>query len=280
MKRTVLLAAVALLVSQHAFAGGAWIKSYAQAEQKAKAKNQNIFVDLFADWCGWCHKFEQDVIPSEAFQKASDNMVLLRLNTEDGGDGSAFAQKFGVTSLPTFLILAPDSTIVGIIRGYQPAVEFAGSMRESETRYEEFLKRAAAEPTYAKDFRKRLDIAKEFRMRYSLPKAEQRFNTLTAEKGVPADIRDEAFYELALTELLQKKYDDTMSTVKRFRAVQSKGDAYERAQLLVGDVYLQQGNYAKAMAEYKSFKAKFPNSPMNRNIDMILPRLQQQMGSK
>jgi len=280
VKRIALLAAVALLAGQQAFAAGAWTKSFAAAQQKAKAKNQNIFVDLFADWCGWCHKFEQDVIPSEAFQKASDNMVLLRLNTEDGGDGTAFASRFGVTSLPTFLILAPDSTIVGIIRGYQPAGDFAASMKESEKRYGEFLARANNEANIAKDYQKRFDLANEFRMRYSLPKAEQRFAKLTAEKGVPANLRDESFYQLALVQLLQKHYDDSMSTVKRFRTVQSKGDSYERAQLLVGDVYLQQGNYAKAIEEYRRFKSQFPNSPMNRNIDVIIPQLQQKMGSK
>ena len=277
MKRIALLAVAVLLVQQQAFAAGTWIKTYSQALQKAKTKNQNIFVDLFADWCGWCHKFEQDVIPSEAFQKASDSMVLLRLNTEDGADGSAFAQKFGVTSLPTFLILAPDSSIVGILRGYQPPAEFAGSMKEAERRYDEFLKRAAGEGSYAKDYQKRLDLAKEFRMRYALPKAESRFKSLATEKGPPVNVRDEAFYELALVQLLQKRYDDTLATINKFGTVQTKGDAYERARILVGDVYLQQGNYARAAAEYKKFKATFPSSPLNKNIDMILPRVEQQI---
>jgi len=279
VKRIALLAAVALLAGQQAFAAGAWIKSYSQAEQKAKAKNQNIFVDLFADWCGWCHRFEQDVIPSEAFQKASDKMVLLRLNTEDGGYGTAFAQKFGVTSLPTFLILAPDSTIVGIMRGYLPPAEFAAAMKESEKRYGDFLQRAASEPTYAKDFQKRFDLANEFRMRYSLPKAENRFKVLTNEKGIPVNLRDESFYQLGLVQLLEKKYDDTLATIARFRTVQTKGDAYERSQLLIGDVYLQQGKYDKAIDQYKKFKAMFPNSPLNQNIDRLLPQLQQRAGS-
>jgi thioredoxin-related protein len=275
VKRIALLAAVALLAGQQAFAAGAWIKSYSAAEQKAKASNRNIFVDLFADWCGWCHKFEQDVIPSEAFQKASDKMVLLRLNTEDGGDGTAFAQKFGVTSLPTFLILAPDSTIVGIVRGYLPPAEFASAMKESEKRYDDFLQRAADEPKFAKDYQKRFDLANEFRMRYSLPRAETRFRTLTTEKGVPVNLRDESFYQLGLVQLLQKKYGDSVATITRFRTVQTKGDAFERSQLLLGDVYMSQGQKDKAIAEYKKFKTMFPNSPLNANVDRILPQLQQ-----
>ena len=127
MKKLAIVAALALAVSSTASASP-WIKSFAQAQQKAKTKNQHIFVDLFADWCGWCHRFEQDVIPSQAFQQATDDMVLLRLNTEDQGDGTSFARRYSVTSLPTFLILDKDAIIVGIIRGYQVPADFANSI--------------------------------------------------------------------------------------------------------------------------------------------------------
>ena len=99
MKRTALLAVALLLFVQQAVASP-WLKDIASAQKKAKEKNQLIFVDLFADWCGWCHRFEQEVIPSQAFQSSTDNMILLRLNTEDGKDGSRFAHDFGINSVP------------------------------------------------------------------------------------------------------------------------------------------------------------------------------------
>ena len=111
MKRTLLICAALILLTQQLFAGGTWLKSVAAAEKQAKQRNELIFVDLFADWCGWCHKMEQEVFPSEAFQKATANKVLLRLNTEDAADGSKIAQQFGVTTLPTFLLLTPEGTI-------------------------------------------------------------------------------------------------------------------------------------------------------------------------
>lgn len=276
MKKLVILAALALAVSTTASASP-WIKSFAEAQQKAKAKNRHIFVDLFADWCGWCHKFEQDVIPSEPFQKATDDMVLLRLNTEDQGDGTRFAQRYSVTSLPTFLILDKDATIVGIIRGYQVPSDFANSIKDVEGRYAGFMKRVAGEPSIAKDFQKRLDLAKEFRIRYALAQAEERFRKLTNERGVPVNVRDESYYELALTQLLQKKFDDSMATIKRFGTFQKSGEQYEKSRLLVGDVYLQQGKVDRAVAEYRSFKSAFPQSQYNKNIDMILPQLERQI---
>jgi thioredoxin-related protein len=276
VKKLAIVAALALAVSSTASASP-WIKSFAQAQQKAKTKNQHIFVDLFADWCGWCHRFEQDVIPSQAFQQATDDMVLLRLNTEDQGDGTSFARRYSVTSLPTFLILDKDAVIVGIIRGYQVPADFANSIKDVEGRYDGFMKRVAGEPSIAKDFQKRLDLAKEFRIRYALPQAEERFRKLTTEKGVPVAVRDESFYELALSQLLQKKFDDTMSTIQKFGALQKTGENYEKSRLLMGDVYLQQGKIDRAVAEYRSFKTAFPQSQYVKNIDMILPQLERQI---
>ena len=276
--RKLAILVLALAISSTASASP-WIKSYTQAQKKAKEKNRLIFVDLFADWCGWCHKFDQDVVPSEAFQKVTDNMVLLRLNTEDQGEGTNLSRHYNVTNLPTFLVLDPEGVVVGIIHGYQAPNDFAASVKEVEGRYDAFMKRVSAENTYGRDFQKRLDLAKEFRIRYALPQAETRLKKLIGERSVPVNVRDESYYELALTQMMARKYDDSLSTVQKFAAVQNKGEQYEKSRLLVGDVYLQEGKYDKAVAEYRSFKSAFPQSQYVKNIDMLLPQLERQMAT-
>jgi len=274
LKRILLLAAVATLLTQQAFAGP-WLKSLATAKQKAKEKDELIFVDLFADWCGWCHKMEQEVFPAEAFQKATDNKVLLRLNTEDGGEGQKLAQDFSITSLPTFLLLTPQGSIAGVIRGYFPADQFVRALADTEKSYRDFQKEVANESSITTDYAKRLELARAFRSRYALADGEKRFAKLTTESGVPADIRDNAYYELALTQAIDKHYDDALKTIKKFESVQTKGDMYEKARLLAGDIYVQQGNYKLALSEFKDFKQKFPKSQYIANIDVVLPQLEQ-----
>lgn len=279
MRKLALFTALALVIASTASASP-WIKSFTQAQKKAKEKNQLIFVDLFADWCGWCHRFEQDVIPSQAFQNATDKMVLLRLNTEDQSEGTALARQYTVTSLPTFLVLDGDGMIAGAIRGYQPANEFAASLKEVEGKYDDFMKRVRNENSIGRDYQKRFELAKEFRIRYAAPQAETRFKKLLAEKNVPTAIRDEAYYELALSQMLEKKYTDSIATIQQFGKLQTKGENYEKARLLAGDVYLQQGKLDRAAAEYRSFKAAFPQSQYVKNIDMLLPQIERQIGRK
>ncbi|HEX6639939.1 MAG TPA: hypothetical protein VF215_02445, partial [Thermoanaerobaculia bacterium] len=59
-RRILLAAAMALVLAPQMFAG-TWLKSIAAAQKVAKEKNQLILVDMFAEWCGWYHRFEKEV---------------------------------------------------------------------------------------------------------------------------------------------------------------------------------------------------------------------------
>lgn len=279
-RRLILSAALALALAPQTFAGGAWLKSIDAAQKAAKAKNQLILVDMFAEWCGWCHRFEREVFPSEAFQNASADLVLLRLDTEDQKDGTALARKYQVTSLPTFVLLAPDLSVAGMIRGYAPAPQFVQMLKETRDKYTAFQKRVAAEGKIAKDYTARLELAKEFVTRSAYDKSEPRFRKLMTEKGVPAAVRDEAYYQLALSYAVQQKFDQGLKTVRDLTAVSKTGDSVERARLLAGQIYLQQGNLLGARNEFRSFKQQYPKSPLVNNIDAVLPDIERRLAGQ
>lgn len=280
MKRLAVIAAFMLLVTPQAFAGGTWLKSMAAAQKEARAKNQLIFVDLFAEWCGWCHRFEKEVFPSQVFQQASGDLVLLRLDTEDRADGTKYAQQYQVTSLPTFLLLTPDLTIAGIIRGYAPPNEFSRMLTETRTKYAAFTKKVKNEQALSRDYQGRLDLAREFTARQGYAQSETRLKKLVGEKAAPVDVRDQAYYELALAQVLQKKYDAALKTINTLSTLQKTGESLERSRILAGQIYMEQGNIAGAANEFRNFKAKFPNSPLNRNVDQVLPQLERQLGTR
>lgn len=274
MKRFGLAAAVALLIVPQAFAGP-WIKSLTVAQKKAKESKQLIFVDLFADWCGWCHRMEQEVFPSATFQSATDKMVLLRLNTEDGAEGTAFARKYQITSLPTFLLLSSDgTTLAGIIRGYAPPNEFVASVKGHEAKYKDFLSRVASESTFANDYQKRLELAAELGERGDYAGSEARLRKLMVDTKAPSDIRDKAYYNLAVTQVSQGKRDESLKTIQKFSTIATKGESLERARLLASQIYYEQGDFKSAVTELKRFKTNFPNSVLIGKVDSLLPQLE------
>lgn len=279
MKRLALSITAVLLLAPAAFATP-WITSLAAAQKKSRDTKQLIFVDLFADWCGWCHRMEQEVFPSQAFQTATDKMVLLRLNTEDGGEGTKLSQQFAVSSLPTFLILTPDNMVAAMIRGYAPSKEFVDTMKESLVKYSEFQKRVAQEGSIAGDYQKRLDLAREFTSRFGLKESESRLRKLIGERAAPANVRDASYYELAVSQLLQQRFDDAVKTLVGFSKVQNKGETYERSRILLAQVYMQQGNFLAAANELRAFKAQFPNSPLRGQVEALLPGVERQLQSR
>jgi thioredoxin-related protein len=278
LKRIALLAVVALLAVPRADAA-IWLKSLAAAQKQAKADNAIIFVDLFADWCGWCKQLEQQVFPSEAFQKATKNYVLLRLNTEDGGDGTTLSQRYQVTSLPTSVLMTHDGMVVGLIKGFLPADRMAMLIGEQEKQWGEFNKRVAKENSLGSDYQKRLDLARDFRNHFAFDKSTVRFKKLATDPKTPAAIRDQAYFDLAVTLFLDKKFDDSMKWINHFAKVQSAGESYERSRLLAAEIYANQGNFLAAANELRGFKTKFPKSAFLSQVDFMLPQIERRLSS-
>ena len=279
MKRFALTVTALVLLAAPAFAG-TWNQSLAVAQKKAKQSKQLIFVDLFADWCTWCHRMEQEVFPSAAFQKQTDDMVLLRLNTEDGGEGTKLAQEYFVTQLPTFLVLTPDLNVAGVIHGFMPSKEFVQELDATEGRYREFEKLAATESSLATDYAKRLDLARGFQERYQFSQAESRFRKLSQERGVPGDVRDTAWYELAVSQVVQGRLDEATKTLGAFSRISAKGDPVEKARLLQAQIDLQQGNATAALKELRTFKTMFPNSQYLATVEFHIQQIERSQVKK
>lgn len=279
MKRFAMAAALMLTLAPQTYAGP-WLKSLATAQKKAKDSNSLIFVDMYADWCGWCHKMEQEVFPSEPFQNATDKMVLLRLNTEDGADGTQLARKFQVSSLPTFLLITGDGTLAGVIRGYSPAPVFSKAVTDSEVKYNDFLRRVKNEADIAGDYQKRLDLAVEFAERQNFQASETRLRQLIGDKKAPADVRDKAYLNLAVAMFNAQKPEKSLETITAFGKVQSKGDTYERARLLGAQVLYTQGKFNESAAALRKFKQEFPKSTLIPQVDALLPQVEQRISAK
>lgn len=264
----VVIATLSVALSAEA---GVWHKKVATAKAEAQKKNQLIFVDLFADWCGWCHRMEREVFPSEAFQKATKDMVLLRLDTEDNGEGTKWATDYGVRSLPTFVVLAPDMTIAARINGYAPAAQFVQKMEHVLSQYKEYQKSLAASASQPPA--KQLELYRELVGRHAFTDAEKRLSRLVSGK-VPPAVRDEGSYWLALAQASQKKYAAAIKTIDGAVKLKAAGKPLEQLKFLKAQIYAEQSQVKLALAELKSFKAAYPNSDLILSVNRLTHQLE------
>jgi thioredoxin-related protein len=118
-----------------------WLDDVATARARAEREGKPILVDLWADWCVWCKRLEQDVFSTPEFRDYARRFVLLRVDTEDGADGARLMEDFEVESLPTTMLVTPDLVEIGELRGYLPTERFLQSL-ELETAMHATLLRA------------------------------------------------------------------------------------------------------------------------------------------
>ncbi len=95
----------------HAAGPISWSSSFDDARRAASA-DQVIFVDVYTDWCGWCKYMDERVYTDASVQKFAANNVFVKLDAEDGREGTEFARRMQVRGYPTLLVFSKDGKLL------------------------------------------------------------------------------------------------------------------------------------------------------------------------
>ena len=101
--------------------------SFEEALQEANQNNKLVVVDVWAPWCGWCHKMKKESYPALP-DKLTDQFIFTRLNRDDHETDYKYkgksltsmrlAQKLNAQAVPTVVILSPDGDYLFHISGF------------------------------------------------------------------------------------------------------------------------------------------------------------------
>lgn len=81
-----------------------------------------MFVDVYADWCGWCTRMDEDVFTDARVQSALLDYIPVKLDADRGG--RSVATRYRVSGLPAFLIVNGEGEVVGRFSGYRSVDSF------------------------------------------------------------------------------------------------------------------------------------------------------------
>jgi thioredoxin-related protein len=91
--------------------------SYKTGLEAAKAQNKPLFVMLYADWCPHCNQMKKEVFNDPSvIDFLKKNYVCIFKNIEKE-KGKALKEKYNTKSLPTFLFLDSDETLLYVLKG-------------------------------------------------------------------------------------------------------------------------------------------------------------------
>ncbi len=117
----------------------AWHNRSDAAFAAARKSGKPVLVDLYAAWCGWCKTMEREVFSQARFETYAERFELLRVDVEDGADGSELQQRFRADSLPTLLLLDPKQALIGKIEGFMETERLIARLDRELKAYDAFL---------------------------------------------------------------------------------------------------------------------------------------------
>ena len=130
--RLILFAAAAcvFLPAPFARAESGWLNDYKKAQEEAKASNKFLLLNFTgSDWCGWCKKFDKEILSQSEFQDyARENLVLVELDfprakpqsPELRKQNQELADQYQVQGFPTIVVLNGDGQKLWQYDGYFP----------------------------------------------------------------------------------------------------------------------------------------------------------------
>lgn len=87
--------------------------------EKAAAENKNVFVDVFATWCGPCKWMDANVFSlEEAGEFMSNGFISVKMNGESEY-GTLFARANGLQAYPSLFIFNSDQKMMNMLVGAQ-----------------------------------------------------------------------------------------------------------------------------------------------------------------
>jgi len=254
-----------------------WLNSLPAALAAAKERHAFILVDLYAEWCGWCKQLEKKVFASPEFLAKARSFVLLRVDTEDGGDGSRLQALHEASSLPTTLILDAKGVRVGHIGGYAPTREFIGyidqqldAWRQLRSNYQGLLASSDADI--------QLKVAKELHKRQDGERAAGLYEMVVKTIDPSSSSYAWMQYMLADSYRLDRRFELAEKTIEKARALAAKADepAVFGEQLDLLNYYIAQdnGDCRGARSTLERFLEEHPKSELRQRLQRTLSELQ------
>jgi thioredoxin-related protein len=91
------------------------------AFERATEENKLLFIDVYTDWCTYCHKLDKEVYTDEeVISYFNNNFINLKFDAESQF-GYQLAQQFNVDGYPTLLFLTSQRETFEVIGGFIPA---------------------------------------------------------------------------------------------------------------------------------------------------------------
>lgn len=264
---------LALLLSSPLWGGTdklTWRTDFDKALIEAQETSKPIFVDVYADWCEWCHMLDKEVYADPAFIKYMNGFIPVKLNAEDNKGGTRIAGKYNVDGFPTLLVTDSHGVLTNRIGGYVDTKELIHDLSSVQNLLN-------AERKNPGDSTASLRLGKEYLSREMYAEAETRFQRVLKTLESTPEQKEAALFSLGLTQYYRRNLEGSLSSLQTYYKTYTTGESREDALLLLSQVHIEMDSNEKAMAILKEFLAKYPNSGNTVRAQQVLSLIEKDL---
>jgi thiol-disulfide isomerase/thioredoxin len=256
--------------SANSFGQITWSRSLSDALSRAAGKKL-IVADMYADWCGWCKKMDEETWPNPQVAGLQDKYVFLKLNAEKEPDGLAMLKKFRINSFPTTMILNPDGSEFDRILGFQTAPQFVRRLSDSVDNPESFGNLKAREIRSPDDLALRCRVARELVDRLQFREAADRLQQIIKlDPGNKSGSAPDALLYLAICQASLHDSESALLSLEQLRKRFPQSPKISDAMFLSGEILLDSGRQTEGRARLEEFLKAYPDHRMAAEARKLL----------
>ena len=234
-----------------------WLTSVDAAYADAKKNDRPILLDMYTDWCEWCHALDDTTYTDARFIEYSRKFTMARVNAEVD---TVNAAKYHVKSYPTVLVLKSDGTEIDRVVGYSRAPGFMEEINNYLAGKNTIASMEADAAAHPKDAAVLYKLADKYFGHGLYDQARGKYLEVAAvdPKNESGQV-DDALYYVARMYRKDKEYETTRKYAKMVIDQYPTSDMYRPALLEFAGAWRRQGEYAKALPLYQDYAKRFPD---------------------
>ncbi len=105
-----------------------WRTDHTAALEEARSQEKPVLMAFHASWCGPCNQMKNTTYHDPEVITAAEDFVRVMVDIDAK---SGLAEKYGVSSIPAYVILTPEGEVKREFLGYNPPELFIKKLRGS-----------------------------------------------------------------------------------------------------------------------------------------------------
>jgi thioredoxin-related protein len=241
-----------------------WLKSFEEAQKKAKSSQRAIMVDFWAPWCGWCHRLDRTTYVDPEVVRLSESFVPVKVNTEGEAREADVALRYDVTSIPTIAFISPEGHLILRVGGYQGPGQFPATMEAARATAAKLMDWERALQRNPDDAEALLSLgAHLFEQEVYLESRELLSHATRVDGGRPAPLRKQTRLLLAvLLRTSDQRFPEAEALLKEALAIRPPGEYDPKILYVLGKTYLSWGRKPEARAAFQEIVKDHAESPV------------------